>query len=146
MSAKDLKALVRRLFEESNKGKAAFMTAIDELGTTDLVFHNSIGEDIHGIKDYKESEGKVFDAFSDLHFTLDDMIVEGDRAAVRFTLSALHKGELMGIPPTNKKVTLSVIIIVRIVNGKFVEEWERYDTLGLMRQLCLVPTPGYHKP
>jgi len=122
------------------------MTATDELCANDLVFHNGIGVDIHGVKDYKKSEGKVFSAFPDLHATIDDMVAEGDKVACRWTLTGTHKGEFMGIPPTNKKVTMWVITIVHIADGKFVEEWERYDTLGLMRQLGLVPTPGYHQP
>ena len=47
----------------------------------------------------------------------------------------------MGIPRTNRKVTMWVISIDHIVGGKFVEEWERMDTLGFMRQLGAVPTP-----
>jgi len=57
----------------------------------------------------------------DVHFTLDDMIVEGDKVAVRHTFSGTHKGESMGIPPTNKKVTIWEIDIIRIAGGKFVE-------------------------
>ena len=51
----------------------------------------------------------------------------------------------MGRPPTNKKLTMWGIIIYRVVGGKFVEGWERSDTLGLMQQLGLVPTPGKEK-
>lgn len=51
----------------------------------------------------------------------------------------------MGIPATNKKVTVRAIAIDRIVGGKFVEEWGMYDTLGLMQQLGAVPTPKKEK-
>lgn len=142
MSVKEPKALVRRLIEELNKGKTAAMAVIDELYATDLVFHNSHGEDMHGLKDYKQYNSEVFNAFPDAHFTLDDMVVEGDKVAMRWTMTGTHKGEARGIPPTNKKVTIWAITIDRIVGGKFVEEWERYDTLGNMQQLGLVPTPG----
>ncbi len=82
------------------------------------------------------------DAFPDLHVTLDDIIVEGDKAAIRFTGTGTHKGELMGIPATNKKATWSSVEIDRFAGGKFVESWERFDTLGVMQQLGVVPTPG----
>ena len=118
------------------------MAVIDELCVTDFVFHSSFGEDIHGIEDYKKSQGKFLSAFPDFHATLDDVVVEGDKVAVRFTYSATHKGELVGILPTNKKVMGWGIAIVRVAGGKFVELWEREDTLGLMRQLGLVPAPG----
>ena len=142
MSAEEIKALGRRYVEEVNKGKAAAMAVIDELFSPDFVFHSGAGEDIRGLENFKKQLSEFFSAFPDVHFTFDDMIVEGDKVAVRFTWTGTHKGELMGISPTNKKWTMWEISIDRIAGGKFVEEWNRYDTLGLMQQLGLVPTPG----
>jgi predicted ester cyclase len=142
MSAKDLKALTRRFFGEWNKGKAAAIAAIDELCATNMVFHSGTGEDIRGIKDFKQYINQLFSAFPDIHFTIDDMVVEGDKIVVRYTNTGTHKGEFMGIPPTNKKVTNWLIQIDRIAGGKSVEGWLRFDTLGFMQQLGLVPTPG----
>lgn len=142
MSAKEIKALERRLYEECNKGKATAMAVIDELYATDLVYHSSTGRDIRGIKDYKQHVSDMYSAFPDFHFTIDDMVVEGDKVAVRLTATGTHKGEFRGIPPTNKKVTMWEIQIDRVAGGKFVEGWSRYDTLGLMQQLGLIPTPG----
>jgi len=141
MSAKEIKALERSWVEEMNKGKAAAMAVIDELFATDYVEHGGTGEDTHGLKDYKKSISELYSAFPDVHFTLDDMVVEGDKVAVRFTFSDTHKGEFMGISPSNKKWTMWGIYIDRVVGGKFVESWVRYDTLGLMQQLGLVLTP-----
>jgi len=140
MSAKENKALVLRFFEESNKGKAAAMAVIDELCATNIVYHGGGGEEIRGLKDYKQSTSESYKVSPDLHFTIDDMVVEGDKVAVRFTLTGTHKGEFMGRPPTNKKLTMWGINIYRVVGGKFVEGWERADTLGSMQQLG-VPTP-----
>jgi len=145
MSAKEIKALVRRFFEESNKGKAAAMAVIDELFATNIVYHGGGGEEIRGIKDYKQSTSESYNASPDLHFTLDDIVAEGDKVAVRFTLSGTHKGEIMGIPASNKKLTIWGINIYRVDGGKFVEGWERADTLGLMQQLGVVPTPKKEK-
>jgi len=145
MSAKDLKAFDRRFFEEWNKGKAAAMAAIDKTCATNIVWHSTGGEDIHGLKDFKKSMGEFFDAFPDNHFAIDDMFAEGDKVAVRYTITGTHKGEFMGIPPTNKKFTVWAIEIDRIVGGKFVEGWIRFDTLGFMQQLGLVPTPKKEK-
>ena len=141
MSAKEIKALDRHFFEEWNKGKAAAMAVIDELCATNLVFHGGSGEDIRGIKDFKQLMNKFYSAFPDNHFTIDDIVAEGDKVAVRYTITGTHKGEWRGAPPTNKKVTVSVIQIDRIAGGKLVEAWERYDTLGAMRQLGLAPPP-----
>lgn len=144
MSKKETKALIHRFFEEFNKGKTAAMAIIDELYATDIIFHSSTGKDICGLKDYKQFCSEFFDAMPDANVTIDDIIVEGDKVATRWTLTGTHKGELRGkhvasdASPTYKKVTTWAITIDRIVGGKFVEEWERYDTLGLMQQLGLI--------
>jgi steroid delta-isomerase-like uncharacterized protein len=141
MSAKDLKALDRRFFEEWNKGKAAGMKAIDDTCATNIVWHDVTGQDIRGLKDFKKSMGEFYDAFPDNHFTVEDMVAEGDKVAVRYKITGTHKGEFTGIPPTNKKITVRALEIDRIVGGKFVEGWISFDTLGMMQQLGLVPTP-----
>ena len=53
-----------------------------------------------------------------------------------------HRGDLMGIPPTGKQVTLSAMNIFRVANGKFVEQWVNSDDLDLMQQLGVIPTQG----
>jgi predicted ester cyclase len=134
MSTKENKELMRRLFEEFNKGKAAAMAVIDR----------SI--DMRGdLKDFKQMESEWYDAFPDLHVTIDDMVAEGDKVAIRITWTGTHKGEIMGIPPTNKKVTGSLIAIDRFAGGKIVEDNGQFDALGLMRQLGLDPTPKKEK-
>jgi hypothetical protein len=80
-----------------------------------------------------------------MHVTIDDMVAEGDKVATRVTMTGTHKGEIMGIPPTNKKVTVSGIVIDRFAGGKIVEDNGIFDMLGLMRQLGLVPTPKKEK-
>jgi len=142
MSVKEIKALERRWFEESNKGKAAAMAVIDESHVTDYVFHGGGGEEIHGLKDYKQFMSEFYSAFPDSHVTIDDMVVEGDKVAIRWTWTGTHKGEIGGVPPTGEKVTIWGVNIERVVGGKFVETWERYSSLGFMQQLGLVPKPG----
>jgi predicted ester cyclase len=133
MSAKENKGLMRRFFNEYNKGKAAAMAAIDRsIDTRDL-------------KDFKQMESEAFDAFPDMHVTIDDMVAEGDKVATRVTMTGTHKGEYMGIPPTSKKVTVSGIFIDRYAGGKIVEDHGEYSALDLMRQLGLVPTPKKEK-
>jgi steroid delta-isomerase-like uncharacterized protein len=143
MSAKNLKTLTRRFIGEWNKGKAAAMAVIDEMYATNFVSHGD--QDIRGIKNVKKSTSEEFSAFPDQHLTIDDMVVEGDKVAARITMTGTHKGEYMGAPPTNKKITIRAIAIERFADGKIVEEWGMTDTLGLMQQLGLVPTPKKEK-
>ena len=117
------------------------MAVNDELVDTDIVIHTSDGRDLRGLKNAKEYVSPFFDAFPDVHFTIDDIVVEGDKAVVRWTWTGTHKSEFMGIPATNKKVTGWVIQIDRIVGGKIAEIWERMDTFGFMQQLGVAPRP-----
>lgn len=116
------------------------MVVVDELHAADFIGHGGGGEENRGLKDLKRDLVEWFNAFPDLHFTVDDMVVEGDKVAFRYTWTGTHKGEIKGIPPTNKRVTMWEVEIDRFAGGKLAEVWARYDTLGLMQQLGLVPT------
>ena len=142
MSVKEIKAIARHWYERWNKGKVAALATMDNICATDYVLHAGTGPDIHGIKDNKQDTSEVFNAFPDVHFTIDDMVAEGDKVAVRWTMTGTHKGEFMGRPPTNKKVTGWGITIDRIVGGKYVESWVRYDNLSMMQQLGVAPPMG----
>jgi steroid delta-isomerase-like uncharacterized protein len=83
-----------------------------------------------------------FAAFPDINVTVEDVIAEGDKAVTRWTIRGTHRGELMGIAPTDKHIELKGITIHRIEGGKIVEEWERYDNLGMMQQLGVVEQPS----
>ena len=67
------------------------------------------------------------------------MVAEGDKVAARITMTGTHKGEYMGAPPTNKKITIRAIAIERFAGGKIVEEWGMSDTLSILRQLGAAP-------
>jgi predicted ester cyclase len=145
MSAKDLKALERRLVEGWNKGKAAAMAVIDETCATNVVVHGLSAEDMNGLEGLKKHMNELYIGFPDLHFTIGDMIAEGDKVAMRGTTTGTHKGAFMGIPPTNKRITWWGIEVDRIVGGKVVEIWALVDAVGLMQQLGVMPTLGKGK-
>jgi steroid delta-isomerase-like uncharacterized protein len=134
MSTEANKALARRVLEEMfNKGN---LDVADELLAPDYVDHDpTLPEDVHGPEGFKQYVATYRAAFPDLHVQIEDQIAEGDRVATRWTGTGTHNGELAGIAPTGKRVTLPGMEIVRIVNGKLVEGWESYDSGTLMRQL-----------
>lgn len=78
-------------------------------------------------------------AFPRYKLIIEDMIAEGDKVAVRATFQGSHKGELMGIQPTSKEVTISGMQFYRIANGQVVEHWMNFDVLGLMEKLRVIP-------
>jgi predicted ester cyclase len=117
-----------------NKGKEATLAEIDEDFAADFIIHDALGMDIRCLKDFKQHVwSEFYDALPDAHFTVNDMVIEGDRAAVRCTITGTHKSALIGIPPTNKKVVFWETDIHRIANSKIVEAWQRFDTLGTMQ-------------
>jgi steroid delta-isomerase-like uncharacterized protein len=138
MSTEENKALARRAYEALNQRDLA---AFYELITPGIVLHNA-SMTIQGLEAYKQFVSMYFAAFPDLHFTVEDIIADGDKVVFRTTGMGTHKGDLMGIAPTGKQVTVSAINIIRVVNGKTVEEWLNNDDLGLLQQLGVVPAPG----
>ncbi len=88
---------------------------------------------LHGISGFNA-------AFSELHFSIEDLIAEGDKVVARTTSRAIHSGDYQGLPPTGKQIAFSGITVERIKDGKIVERWASYDMMGLMQQLGLVPS------
>jgi predicted ester cyclase len=82
-------------------------------------------------------------AFPDFSMSVYDLIAEGDQVAYRITWTATHQGELMGIPPTNKRITVTETHIDRIVDGKIVEHAGDWDQLGVLQQVGAVPAPPH---
>lgn len=62
-------------------------------------------------------------AFPDLTVEIYDQIAEDDKVTTRKAIIGTHKGMLMDIPPTDKKIKIDVIDIVRLRNGKYLEHW-----------------------
>ena len=141
MSAKG-KPWGRRFTEEVNTGKEAALAAIDELYDTDVVIHGPGEEGTYGLKKHKQFTSEFYDAFPDTQMTFDDRIVKGNKVVTRFTITGTQKGEYMGIPPTNKKVTWRGIEIFRRAGGKIVEVWAERDNLGMLQQLGVIPAQG----
>jgi steroid delta-isomerase-like uncharacterized protein len=139
MSTEDNKVLNRRVIEEgiNQRNQAIF----DELSAPDFVWHTT-SKTLQGREPAREFLSMFFTAFPDGHFTIEDMIAEGDTVVTRLTFRGTHQGNFMGIPPTGKQVNVAEIAILLIANGKAVEQWTSLDMLGLMQQLGVVPALG----
>lgn len=74
-------------------------------------------------------------ALPDIHFDITHLIADPDYVTFRFEATATHKGILMGIPPTGKKIKVSGVVIHKVENGRFVKSWNEVDLLGLKMQL-----------
>jgi predicted ester cyclase len=76
-----------------------------------------------------------FNAFPDLHCSLDELIAEGDKVFLRSTMTGTHYGEYKGIDPTGRQISTDAAEVFRLADGKFVGYWCLTNVAGLMRQL-----------
>jgi len=140
MSTEDNKAVVRRFYEEvMNQKKRA---VLDEVFDLNVVDHFAPPGTPGGLEGARQTLGMFLTAFPDLHFTVEDLIAEGDKVVARATLSGTQQGTFMGIPATGKRMTITGIDINRFVGGKSVEHWVEMDRLGLMQQLGVILALG----
>ncbi|OYQ61642.1 ester cyclase [Pseudanabaena sp. SR411] len=91
---------------------------------------------------FKQFGMSFYLAFSQGQHVFDEVIVSGDRVVTCGTFTAIHLGEFQGLPPTGRQISLSIMHIDRLEDGKIVEHWGHGDALGLMQQLGLVFLPG----
>ena len=140
MSAEDNKALVRRFVDEVQSGNN--VDTVDEICSPEFVNHSAPPGVPPGCEGIKILTAMFRRAFPDSYFTVEDMIAEADKVVTRKTFHGTHEGELMSIPPTGRRVSMGLIDIVRIAEGRVVEHWSVGDNLGMMQQLGIIPQPG----
>jgi steroid delta-isomerase-like uncharacterized protein len=87
-----------------------------------------------GPASYRRQVERFLTGLPDLHFHVDDTISEGDKMVVSWTITGTHRGEFLGVPPTNRKVAFSGITINQIRDGKIIESTVIWDGLGLLEQ------------
>lgn len=133
----DAKRAADWLLELVNNGN---MALVDETVAPEFVRH-----DLGGWPDIKGPEGvKMFitglrTAFPDLQMTIEDVIAGGNKVVIQYTMRGTHNGPLWSIQPTGREVTWAGINIYRLEGNKVAETWQLTDSLGLVRQLGIVP-------
>ena len=141
MSVDDHKRLVRRWFEELwNQGNAAVADEI--IAPNYTVQDPGTPGRTGGIAGEQQAVAMYRTVFPDLHFTIEDLVAEGDRCVARWTARGTQLAPLPGIPPTGTQVTVTGISFSRLANGRIVEHWLNWDTLGMLQQLGAIPAPG----
>jgi steroid delta-isomerase-like uncharacterized protein len=135
------KAAARRVAEEMFSG--GDLDLADELIDPSFVGHDVASpEPIRGPDGVRQQAQGYRSAFPDVRITVEDQLADGERVATRWTARGTHKGELFGIAPTGKQVTITGMTIDRFAGGKIVESWDNWDALGLMQQIGAVQEPA----
>ena len=134
----------------SAESKAVFQKFVDGLNAKDadaigqIMSANFIDHDLPpgqepGIEGMLSMMRGFFAAFPDLKVTINQLIAEGDLVAATMTTEGTQTGEFMGMPASGKKISMTEMHMVRVVDGKAVEHWGVADAMGMMQQLGLTP-------
>ena len=138
MSTEETKAIARRLMERLDQRD---LDGVLALCTDDAVWHGFAPEPLDN-DGYRQAISMFLDAYPDSRFPIDDVIAEGDKAAIRHSLRGTQQAAFQNIPPTGKQVKVNAIVTFRVVNGKIAETWLNADILGMLQQLGAIPSPG----
>src|ERR1700748_89960 len=107
----------------------------DDLVALDFVELDPLPGQQQGREGLKDVIGGMRAAFPDLHWVVDEMVAEGDKVVSRFTWTGTHRATFMGIPSTDKKVTVKGVVIDRLGDGEMVGCRVQEDTAGRMQHL-----------
>lgn len=136
-------AVVRRFVDAITSGDGA---ALDDVLTPDFVAH-APSEIAHAAEQQDRARvraevERMADTLPDMRADIHDLVVDGDRVAVRWSATGTHEGTLMDIPPTGRRLTIRGMNVVRVVDGRIAEDWVQWDVLDLLRQLGRDPLAG----
>ncbi len=119
------KDLVRRMFEEVFR--AGDPSAVRHLVATGIVDHDPMPGQPAGVEGIEYVVSTLHTAYPDLRFTVDDLVAESDRVAIRWTMRGTNTGPMLGQPPSSEPVHQTAIVIFRIVDGKIAERWAGFS-------------------
>ncbi|HEX6483042.1 MAG TPA: ester cyclase [Ktedonobacteraceae bacterium] len=134
------KATVQHLYEQLfNQGN---LSVADEVIAPDFINHNAPpGSSNRGPASMRQLITMLSTAFPDMHYTIEELVAEGDTVVARVTVSGTHRGPFQGIPPTGRSFRQDQMHFIRSRDGKVVEHRAVRDDLGVMQQLGVIPAP-----
>jgi steroid delta-isomerase-like uncharacterized protein len=112
------------------------VSAADGVFVPDCAIHiTGVPEPIRGVVAWKEFIGGFLRAFPDMHFTIEDQVIEGNRVAFRWRATGTHTGPLGEAPPTGKSVVIDGLAMDDMADGKVLVRWEQWDQSRMLQQL-----------
>jgi len=140
MSEQENLEIIKRQFEALNSHDLDHIVSMQDEG---FVWENDVLPNaVLGREITKQTFQMYFHGIPDLHYEAVQMLASGDYVTVRWTASGTHKGELMGVPPTNRRVEVNGCGVYELKNGKITHLWSYWDTGYLMKQLGVFTSPG----
>jgi steroid delta-isomerase-like uncharacterized protein len=138
MTNEQNKAIVRRFWQAYEANDEA---ALNEVLAPDLVARTPGSPESFPRERHLQGISMFNAAFSDRHFTVDEIIAEGDVVVTRTTMRGIHTGTFQGHPPTGKPMAATGLTLERIRDGRIVERWFSFDTARVLQELGLT-TPA----
>ena len=141
MGDDDIRALATAAFARFNdrEDREAFFDAYD----ADVVLHG-YPADLQGVDGLRAFHGALWEAFPDASLTVEDLVVEADRAALRYRLQGTHRGSYLGVAPTGLSFDVEGLTLLRLADGRVAEEWHSPTELAILRQLGAVQADVPH--
>lgn len=137
MSIETSTLAIRRFTEFINTGDKKLA---EELIAPNVIFWvPGRPEPMRGLAGYMDILGMMRGGFSDIQWTLEETITEGDKVAARFTMRGTHDGVFFGAPATGKKIDVRAMNLYRFSGGQIVEEYGQPDLLTLLQQIGALP-------
>jgi steroid delta-isomerase-like uncharacterized protein len=142
MTPEEMKAALVKMNDDAWHTRdldAAYAIYADDVVFQRVPFPRVVGKEAN-----MQADAGTLAAFSDVRSTIDELIVEGDAAVIRWTWEGTHSGTSLslGLPATGKRVRFVGCSVYHFREGKIVEQWEYGDVLGLLQQLGVIPALG----
>ena len=128
----DPEAMMRRFYEGMSTGETSFA---DDLIASDYEDIPVMPGTSGGPEGCRGTVAFLRSAFPDLTMTAEDVVVSGDRVAVRSTARGTHEGDFMGVPATGRPVEFSAFDFHHLSEGRFRRSWHLEDNLDLLTQI-----------
>ncbi len=132
--------IIRRLYEDVSSGKIP-AAGYSPRGMNFTQY--TVSSQPASLKAFNSFFNKVISAFPDYTLNVENLITKGDRVMVRYTICGTHKGEFMGMDPTNERITIAGIDVFRLDNGKIIEHWDAAHQISALPGIDTQPTPIY---
>ncbi len=114
------------------------VSVADQAFAADCVIHiNGAPERNLGLAGFTQMMSGLLAAFPDLHISIEDQIVLGDKVSTRWVAEGTHTAALGEVPPTGRRVRVDGLILDHVKDGKVTERWEQWDQMAMLQQLGL---------
>lgn len=138
MSVAENKAVALKFFDALSNGD---LQTTADLMAEDHLFHFPLFGGPANKTEHATGQVKVLEAIPDFHEEVLEQFGEGDMVFSRLRLRGTRKGEFMGVPAADQKIDIEVFNVMKIRDGKIVEEWDEFDTISFLVQFGVTEQP-----